>query len=199
MKNNFLNKPFPHGLYFNFWTVSNTIRQFYILFSKSKMRKKTIDGKKVIFLGWISGSFVLIRKKDFDSIGGWDEDYWMYGEDMDFCKRASEHNIQTCVLYDWFYYHAHGGSSRRNKDIELITKAELISSKHIYIEKHLKGIEKKMTHYLLISTKFIELIFSAPFSKFYRVLLFNLLKYWKKSIKTKKWKSLYLQQDSNFN
>ena len=41
-------------------------------------------------IGWVSGSFLLIRKNDFKSIGGWDEDFWMYAEDMDICKRAYE-------------------------------------------------------------------------------------------------------------
>ena len=36
----------------------------------------------VAYPDWIAGSFVLLRKKDFDSIGYWDERYWMYLEDI---------------------------------------------------------------------------------------------------------------------
>ena len=191
MKNKYLNKYFSHGFYFNFWTVTNFIRQFYILFSTSNKIKKMIDGKKVIFIGWISGSFLLIRKKDFDFLGGWAQDYWMYVEDRDFCKKAAENDLKSCVIYDWYYNHKHGGASRKNDKIKLITKAELISSKHIFIEKYLKGIEKEMSHILLIVISFFELVLLFPFSKFHRLLLLKLLKYWKKSIRTKSWKSLY--------
>ena len=193
-KNAYLNKSFSHGFYFNFWTVTNFIRQFYILLNKSNREIKKIDGKKVIMIGWVSGSFLLIRKKDFKSIGGWDEDFWMYAEDMDICKRAYEKGMIPCVIYDWDYYHMHGGSSRKNKKIKLITKSELICSKHIFIDKHVKGIEKKLSHFLLIFVTTFGLIFLFPFSSFHRSLLLRLIKYWIESLKSNSWKSLYRQK-----
>jgi len=195
VKNNFLNQSFSHGFYFNFWTVSNFIRQFYIFFSRGNKKQQIINGKKVFFTGWVSGAFLLIRKKDFTRVGGWDEDYWMYAEDMDFCKRALDYNLRSCVIHDLHYHHTHGGSSRKNEKIKLITKAELTSSKHIFIEKHLQGIEKRTSHVLLIFTSFIELALLFPFSGFHRSLLFKLIKYWRKSISAKTWKSLYREEE----
>lgn len=36
---------------------------------------------------WISGSFFLVRRKVFDAVGGFDESYFMYMEDVDLCWR----------------------------------------------------------------------------------------------------------------
>ena len=196
-KNAYLNKSFSHGYYFNFWTVTNFIRQFYLLFKRNKRKIKTVDGFKIIMVGWVSGSFLLLKKKDFDTIGGWDERFWMYSEDMDFGKRAFESNVFPCVIYDMDYYHMHGGSSRKNDEIKLITKSELIVSKHIFIDKHLKGLEGRMSHFLLIIVTSLNLIFLFPFSSFHRSLFIRLLRYWKKSIKNDQWKSLFRENNNS--
>ena len=39
---------------------------------------------------WITGAFIGFPRELFDAIGGFDEDYFMYYEDVDFCLRARE-------------------------------------------------------------------------------------------------------------
>jgi N-acetylglucosaminyl-diphospho-decaprenol L-rhamnosyltransferase len=36
---------------------------------------------------WISGALVFLRRSAVDSVGGWDERYFMYMEDVDLCWR----------------------------------------------------------------------------------------------------------------
>jgi GT2 family glycosyltransferase len=62
---------------------------------------------------WVSGAFVLHRRSVSDALHGLDERFFMYCEDVDFCKRAWDAGIQV-----WFHpgivmEHAIGGSSRQ--------------------------------------------------------------------------------------
>jgi N-acetylglucosaminyl-diphospho-decaprenol L-rhamnosyltransferase len=36
---------------------------------------------------WVSGAFLFLRRSALDSVGGWDERYFMYMEDLDLCWR----------------------------------------------------------------------------------------------------------------
>lgn len=44
---------------------------------------------------WVIGAFMLIRKEVFEKIGLLDEKYFMYVEDMDFCKSLWENGLEV--------------------------------------------------------------------------------------------------------
>lgn len=46
-----------------------------------------IDGEP-IEVSWVSGFCMLLSKVTFDGVGGFDEDYFMYFEDVDLCERV---------------------------------------------------------------------------------------------------------------
>jgi N-acetylglucosaminyl-diphospho-decaprenol L-rhamnosyltransferase len=48
----------------------------------------TPDGEGMVDAGWISGSCFLARRSALEELGGFDEAYFMYAEDMDLCWRA---------------------------------------------------------------------------------------------------------------
>jgi len=45
----------------------------------------------------VSGAFMMVRRDLIDQVGGFDEGYWMYGEDVDLCQRA-----RTAGYLTWY-------------------------------------------------------------------------------------------------
>jgi N-acetylglucosaminyl-diphospho-decaprenol L-rhamnosyltransferase len=50
----------------------------------------TPEGDAVAEAGWVSGSCFLARRAALEELGGFDESYFMYAEDMDLCWRAHQ-------------------------------------------------------------------------------------------------------------
>ena len=40
---------------------------------------------------WVSGAFFLVRRDVFEAVGGFDERYFMFAEDMALCWQVREH------------------------------------------------------------------------------------------------------------
>ena len=63
---------------------------------------------------WIPGMFMLFRRQAFEGIGGFDERFFMYGEDFDICARLRLANWQIHVAEHMHALHAAQRASRRN-------------------------------------------------------------------------------------
>lgn len=61
---------------------------------------------------WVSGAFFVIRRDAFESIGGFDEDYFMFAEDMDLCWRAHEAGLGVGVAPAAVVTHVEGVARR---------------------------------------------------------------------------------------
>ena len=59
----------------------------------------------------LSGSFMLIRKKALDKVGPLDERYFMYAEDLDWCRRAREKGFSLWYVPEFTVKHLKGQSS----------------------------------------------------------------------------------------
>lgn len=142
----------------NLLTYFRTVRNLMRIISPGNNPDPRKRHKTILNCDWISGSLILINKADFARIGGWNEDYWMYAEDMDLCKRAENLNINRAVTPTAEFIHAHGGSSRINPDVTLITKSEVMYSAHVYVENHFRGLHKLVNHAILVSRNLIPLM-----------------------------------------
>ncbi len=89
---------------------------------------------------WITGACLLIRKKAFDEVSGFDENIWLYAEDMDLCFRAREMGWTSVFCPDWHVCH-HGG-----KPSEVLSEERLRvyhDSLSYFYSKHFHGARKK--------------------------------------------------------
>lgn len=49
------------------------------------------DLRRPTNVGWVSGACLVIRRDCANLLGGWDESYFLYSEDVDICLRARQH------------------------------------------------------------------------------------------------------------
>lgn len=62
---------------------------------------------------WVSGTAMLVRREAFESVGGFDESYFMYVEDVDLCWRLARAGWSVDVVASAVVRHRVGGSSER--------------------------------------------------------------------------------------
>lgn len=63
---------------------------------------------------WVSGAAMLVKKEVFMAVGGFDEQFFMYFEDMDLCRRVRTYGKKVLFLPQWEVIH-YGGKSQRDK------------------------------------------------------------------------------------
>ncbi len=62
----------------------------------------------------ICGAFMLIRKDIYELVGGFDEDYFMYGEDLDICYRIRKAGFRIYYYSGTSVIHFKGESTRKS-------------------------------------------------------------------------------------
>ena len=67
--------------------------------------------KNVHEIDALAGSFMLIPRKIGEALGWWDEDYFFYGEDIDFCFRIKEMGYKIYFVPEFRALHYKGVSS----------------------------------------------------------------------------------------
>lgn len=116
---------------------------------------------ELTYCDWVTGSVLLIDRTDYERIGGWSAEYWMYVEDADLCRKAHDAGMRVAYTPNVEVMHAHGGSSRLNVAVKSMTKLEVIISKHVYISRHLRGINGVLTHTMVALSRLPLLLLAA--------------------------------------
>jgi N-acetylglucosaminyl-diphospho-decaprenol L-rhamnosyltransferase len=78
-------------------SISNREGILTRLFPKNKISQKYLrqdmNPQITNAVDWVSGCAVMVSKRDFTRLDGFDEGYFLYVEDVDFCRKAREANI----------------------------------------------------------------------------------------------------------
>lgn len=177
-------------------TLLGFLRAIYKLVHSAKISDKYKAEKNIVFPDWVSGSIILTSRKWYQKVNGWNEDYWLYLEDVDFCKKITKSGGTVALTRTAKIVHNHGGASRINVNTAALTKAEVITSKHVYIQNHFGNPKKHAMHLALLLysllSKFLQAAIGAIFffvPKLYvNVLIFlNLIKYYLNALIKNTW------------
>lgn len=63
----------------------------------------------------LSGAAMMFRRQVYEVTGGFDERFFMYGEDLDLCKQVFDHGWKTVFLHTAEIIHYGGASSKKSR------------------------------------------------------------------------------------
>jgi N-acetylglucosaminyl-diphospho-decaprenol L-rhamnosyltransferase len=69
--------------------------------------------ERATVVDWVVGAAMLIRRAAFDAVGGWDERFFLYCEDVDFCRRCALAGWETAYVPEVTVTHLFHAQSRR--------------------------------------------------------------------------------------
>ena len=120
------------------WTSFTKVTGLSTIFPKSKILAKYnltyLDENKTYEVDAISGSFMMLKKEVYKKVGGFDPDFFMYGEDLDFCYRIQKAGYKVYYVHDTEVIHYKGESTKRSSIDE--TKM-FYDAMQIFVKKHL--------------------------------------------------------------
>jgi glycosyltransferase involved in cell wall biosynthesis/GT2 family glycosyltransferase len=86
------------------------------------------------YVPFVVGACFLVRRSVFEALGGFDEAFWLYGEEADFCRRARDAGWRVRYVPDAVACHA-GGASREAAGIARVQEHFLLGTDR-FIAKH---------------------------------------------------------------
>ena len=81
----------------------------------------------------VSGSFMMLRRGVYAKVGGLDESFFMYGEDLDWCFRVGQAGFRVYYVHATKIVHFKGESTRRS-DIDEIR--HFYGAMRLFVRKH---------------------------------------------------------------
>jgi N-acetylglucosaminyl-diphospho-decaprenol L-rhamnosyltransferase len=87
--------------------------------------------------GWLSGACIVVRRTALEALGGWDERFFLYCEDMDLCRRLWDSGLTVRYEPSVVAQHEGGASAPRPVTVPLLAASRLR-----YADKHLGPAER---------------------------------------------------------
>jgi GT2 family glycosyltransferase len=119
------------------WTSFCKVSGLSALFPNSRLFARYnltfMDENQSYEVDAISGSFMMVRREVFDKIGGLDEQFFMYGEDLDWCYRVQKSGWRVYYVHETTIIHYKGESTKRSSLDE--TKF-FYHAMHLFVKKH---------------------------------------------------------------
>jgi len=122
------------------WVAFTKIIGLSKLFPKSKLFAKYnltyLDENQSYEVDAVSGSFMFLRRDVYEKIGGLDETFFMYGEDLDYCYRVKQAGYKVYYVHSTQIIHFKGESTKRSNIDEL---KHFYDAMRLFVRKHFSG------------------------------------------------------------
>ncbi len=123
-----------------FLSLSGLIRQncaalgFDMQHWESGRQDNLFSGTQTEDVDWAMGAFLLCPQVVLTEVGGFDEDYFLYSEDMDLCYRMRQHGYGVLYFPEVAVTH-HGNRSGAQRWAEH-REGEIVRAEQIFLRKH---------------------------------------------------------------
>ncbi len=126
------------------------------------LRKLNIWYNEPFDVDYIEGAALLIRRSVFNEVGGFDEDYFFYSEEADFCLKTSRLGYGVTILPFAGVIHYKGASTKNEDKLEA---AALMNEKShvIFIRKNGSISELRFQRFSRITKMYIMLFIISIF------------------------------------
>jgi GT2 family glycosyltransferase len=133
------------------WFPRNSVLRHYYVQDRSDSEEQDVD--------WVIGACVLIRRQAWDQVGPLDEDFFMYSEEMDWCRRLKQEGWRVAYVPDAVVVHHEGQSS-----IQVVPARHIYfqSSKVTYFRKHHGILVGEVLRAFLLTTYMYQLCAEMP-------------------------------------
>lgn len=118
----------------------------------------------------LSGACIMVRKHIIDSINGFDENYFMYAEDVDLCYRIKKQSWRIYYLAEYSIFHHEGGSSKQRSNRHFASVMQRTSNFY-FINKHfgqIKAYEFRASVCVGSLVRLLALVVLVPFYVIYK-------------------------------
>lgn len=113
------------------------------------------SSKEIIEVDYVTGCGMLIRRSVIEAIGFFDERFFMYYEDADFCKRARDHGFRILCVCSAKMWHKVSATARRDIVTSLYWWAR---SQILFYRKHFsRGLARVLLLVIAIKLLWIAL------------------------------------------
>jgi N-acetylglucosaminyl-diphospho-decaprenol L-rhamnosyltransferase len=94
------------------------------------------DDKRTEPVGWLVGAVLLFDTEKMNAVGYFDEQFFLYEEDVDICKRANDAGLKVIHCRNVSIPHVGGGSTVRSRAVNEFIHFHKGRSYALYAKKH---------------------------------------------------------------
>lgn len=128
------------------WTDNRFLRRYYMA--------DTPDDQ-VQPVDWLVGACLLVRRQAYEQVGGLDEGFFMYSEELDWCRRIKAAGWGVVYLPTATVIHYEGKSSEQ---VVAARHIHFQSSKVRYFRKHYGPLQAEALRWFLLATYAYQLV-----------------------------------------